>query len=266
MIEKTGIKNPKKFQKVFLEMYNTGYPEVRKYCTPLQAAFWLIEDGKTQSFVNFMNNYDLKSLLELSWRLEYLILTESDVKLIVNEFPQKKKSIYQRFDYSKKLYLTNKLILHHYENNKNDIPIHSRSLIEKAIALNKTQKRWGNMQTVMERLNSPYLVNWYEQKEFTYKSSAPVHCNGHNRHLFRTKAGCCGCYTKFSIDCLKMAGYDAKPIQVKSPSGKSYHLVCEFIDKDFKLYIIDNSWRNKGIVKKEVYVGWLPQLRVGWHY
>ena len=37
--------NPSAFDNTFREMYKIGMPKVRRYCTPLQALFWLFEDG-----------------------------------------------------------------------------------------------------------------------------------------------------------------------------------------------------------------------------
>ena len=39
-------KVPDDFDKAFEEMYNEGYPDVRKYCSPLQALLWGYMDGK----------------------------------------------------------------------------------------------------------------------------------------------------------------------------------------------------------------------------
>jgi hypothetical protein len=38
--------NPKEFDAAFAEMYKVGKPEVRRYCSPLQALYWLAEDGR----------------------------------------------------------------------------------------------------------------------------------------------------------------------------------------------------------------------------
>jgi hypothetical protein len=51
------MKNPENFNKTFEKMYQVGKPEVRRYCSPLQAVYWLIMDGKTDA-IN-IHNYDL---------------------------------------------------------------------------------------------------------------------------------------------------------------------------------------------------------------
>jgi len=57
----------KSFDKAFLQMYRVGLPKVRKYCTPLQAVFWLIQDGKSKLTENLLQNYSLKTLLHAAW-------------------------------------------------------------------------------------------------------------------------------------------------------------------------------------------------------
>lgn len=57
----------KAFDEAFIRMYNTGMPDVRKYCTPLQALFWLIQDGKMDLTGGLIKDYSLKSLLDAAW-------------------------------------------------------------------------------------------------------------------------------------------------------------------------------------------------------
>ncbi|MDF1592225.1 MAG: hypothetical protein P1P89_11965 [Desulfobacterales bacterium] len=55
------------FDKAFAEMYQIGIPEVRKFCSPLQALFWLVEDGREDLTKQIMSGYSLKKLLIYSW-------------------------------------------------------------------------------------------------------------------------------------------------------------------------------------------------------
>lgn len=62
---------PAAFDKAFEKMYQVGIPEIRKYCSPLQAVFWLIEDGKIGdiniskcNIMNLINEAWLKSGFE----------------------------------------------------------------------------------------------------------------------------------------------------------------------------------------------------------
>jgi len=53
------------FDRAFEKMCEAGIPEIRKYCSPLQAVFWLIEDGKIEGIK--IVEYDQKVLLFEAW-------------------------------------------------------------------------------------------------------------------------------------------------------------------------------------------------------
>jgi hypothetical protein len=119
---------------------------------------------------------------------------------------------------------------------------------------------------VTDRLNSPELINYYEQSNFTYVSHGV--CPGNAKSIFIFKQGCCSDYTAFSEYCLRKAGYDAWAIKVRSPTGKAYHVVCEYKDKDGKSYIMDvdcyTCTGGRGILEKKDYVKNLPQIGFGY--
>ncbi len=51
--------NPAQFENAFNEMYKVGLPEIRKYCSPLQAFYWLLEDGAPEEARIVLNDYSL---------------------------------------------------------------------------------------------------------------------------------------------------------------------------------------------------------------
>jgi hypothetical protein len=53
------------FDRTFEKMYEAGIPETRKYCSPLQALFWLIEDGNIEG-INIVE-YSQKVLIFEAW-------------------------------------------------------------------------------------------------------------------------------------------------------------------------------------------------------
>lgn len=57
--------DPVNFENAFNEMYKVGLPEVRKYCSPLQALFWIVQDGDNEN--ELLHKYDLINLLNLAW-------------------------------------------------------------------------------------------------------------------------------------------------------------------------------------------------------
>ena len=82
--------NPKAFDKAFEKMYQVGLSEVRKYCSPLQALYWLAEDGKINELHSQIHDYSLGNLLRSSWNfnkhfeLEVLDLSEQQAQKIVD--------------------------------------------------------------------------------------------------------------------------------------------------------------------------------------
>ncbi len=130
----------------------------------------------------------------------------------------------------------------------------------------KEKERWGKYAAVVDRLNSPQLLNIYQTWNFAYVGGTGNR-PGYSRLIFLTKKGDCRDFTAFSVHCLKRAGYEARAIKVKSPSGGNFHVVCEFIENG-KEYIIDNSCIGPcgggGIQTKQEYVGNLPQIGLGY--
>jgi len=187
------------FDSAFEKMYLEGLPEVRKYCTPLQSLFWLLEDNKSDLAKESIENHDLKWLLIYAWA-------------------------------------------------------------------DKKKERWGNYNTVVERLNSPRLTNLYQVWNFKYWTDRGSRW-GNSKKIFRTKKGDCRDYTHFSVQCLEKGGYKARAIKVESPSGSAFHVVCEYKENG-KEYIIDNSCGGPcgggGIQEKHEYLKRLPQVGTGY--
>lgn len=269
-------RNPINFDKTFNEMYRVGKPEIRKYCTPLRLMFWISEYAikglaDTKEIHRIVHEYNLKKLIDVAWIDKNVLIARWKLREIKNflekiENKELKKSIRTTIN----TVGDDEEALDTIVNNGQEFSNFRYNQKNLAEILTNHKTRFGEIKSTMEMLNSPQIINLYQQKFISYKTSYPNHCNGNNSRLFRTGRGCCGCYTRFSYDCLRIAGYEAKPIQVKSPTTRSYHLVCEFRDKDDKLYIMDNSCKRctlgRGILAKEIYVKTLPQLREGWHY
>lgn len=196
-------KNQKDFDSAFERMYDEGNPDVRKFCTPLQALYWLALDDKLEQID--ISNYDLIGLLNEAWY----------------------KS---GFEYDGK-------------------------------------GRWEDFNDVTERLNSPALVDYYEARNFTYKVVRGVDKNPY--YIFKYKHGDCEFYTSFSIYCLEKGAYRARAITViHGRSTAPNHVTCEYIDRDGKEYILDNSLsayvHKTGIYEKEGYLKIYPYVGEGY--
>ncbi|MCJ7773634.1 MAG: hypothetical protein MUP22_10945, partial [Desulfobacterales bacterium] len=82
--------NNELFDKVFLEMYEIGLPGVRRYCTPLQALFWLVQDNKMDQAISILLNYSLSDMLDVAWNFDQPIFTDQNLKLIVSNIKDQK--------------------------------------------------------------------------------------------------------------------------------------------------------------------------------
>jgi hypothetical protein len=65
LICKLYAEDPDSFDKAFKQMYQVGKPEVRKYCSPLQALYWLALDDKLKQAD--ISDYALTGLLNKAW-------------------------------------------------------------------------------------------------------------------------------------------------------------------------------------------------------
>ena len=70
IIIKLYRENPNVFDSAFRQMYQIGLPEVRAYCSPLQAIFWLAENDAVDRDNAPIFDYSLKKLLDKAWKFE----------------------------------------------------------------------------------------------------------------------------------------------------------------------------------------------------
>lgn len=183
-------RHPDAFREAMTKMLQVGLPEHRKYCTPLQALYWLVEDGWDRAAEKIVVQYDLKRLLSMVWYSDRY----------VSEHPER---------------------------------------------LPMQKQRWDDMATVVDRLNSPELIDFYEKRYFRYlfyKSG-----NATADLIFTRKGGNCDAYAAFTILCLGNAGYNAWKL---NPPG---HVTVVLKNTDGKYYALDNARRIK---KKQIgYLG-----------
>ena len=107
--------------------------------------------------------------------------------------------------------------------------------------LPKYKQRWDDMDTVVDRLNSPELIDYYEKRYFKY-----VYYRSGNATpdlMFTKKEGNCDAYAAFTILCLGNAGYNAWKL---NPPG---HVTVVLKNTDGKYYALDNA---RNIDKKRI--------------
>jgi len=224
-------KNPDKFDETFDEMYQVGKPDVRKYCSPLQALFWLAEDANISSCNQLINKYDLKTLLDRCWTTEESVGINSKIeeadKLEGMCIDQELKE--EIFPYVLPEEVINEAIKYP---EKFGMKEYSGLSVNKNLKNHK--KKWGNFSEVVDRLNAPELLHHYDQLNISdedywgdYKT---------NKSVFKDGSGNCVDVSQFNTFCLSKAGYKTYLIAVYSTYGN--HMIAAFKDKG-KIYILD---------------------------
>jgi len=185
--------NPKVFNNAFKQMYRVGIPDVRKYCTPLQALFWLAEDKKYVTMEEIIQNYKLDNLLRVSWQSRFSIsdsfhLSDEEaieiarnhiVETDIGPMHQSRKKPYlstvdeylkTKDTESKKVIMENiKNKIHlDYKINKKRFTRKGRAIIKKYID-GKVDPRWSKFNTVVDRLNTPEFIHHYIGNNFRYQ-------------------------------------------------------------------------------------------------
>jgi len=209
--------NTEAFNITFEEMYLPGKPKIRKYCSPLQALFWLFEDGQKDTAKDIILKYDLLKLLHQTY---------------VSNDPEIMKSKWKRGE-SKRLLdsCTDREIV----NNANELIENNLSITLYLIEMAKKQPekfdyvydennfqvlkerhsdRWRKLNKVADRLNFPELANFYVFNNFSYYTKPSYSIT----EMFRRKGGHCRSFARFVTYSLRRAGYDATNIRFKKSS------------------------------------------------
>lgn len=230
------------FNKTFEKMYQVGKPEVRKYNSPLQALFWLVEDNKLEVSKRILNTYYLDDLLENAWDFnETINLSMDQLKIIINTLPQKEQRLY---DGVTKQGVVNKVTLTLFKHRQGCFSKESKKLIKDAISHSKYNLRWKNFSTVVERLNAPELIDYYSKVRLRWVDyrtipTTPPRMTVSPQYVFKHKKGNCVAITDFIIHCLRRSGYRAYELTVPDDIY-AWHSLCVF-EKNGKKYLMDNG-------------------------
>ena len=246
--------NPKIFSNAFEEMYQVGIPEIRKYCSPLQALFWLAEDGRNKEINEILEPYSLDRLLDKAWAknkstekgpyIKVLQLTKEQVQSIIAKMSNEKQEFYEEMSPK----TINDVILIQYKDNPRYFPSEIRKTIKSSLKEkpNKNYKnylRWNDFNTVADRLNSPELVDYWTKDDLNLSYQYYRGDHKTNNYVFKSKRANCKDTTQFIVECLHRAGYKAGDLLVAVGEG---HNICYYWDKG-NLYVIDNANPKKGI-------------------
>lgn len=229
-------KNRDAFESAFKQMYQIGLPEVRKYCSPLQALFWVAESGELKGNKDLFEGYSLERLLDISWKFEDAIkISEIQLTQILNGI--KNEEVRNNYLAISKRIPTETLIKYineDYKKNKFAFTKEARKIIEDI-----DDPRWKNFDVVTERLNAPELIDYYERRRFSYGYNTMTGSDYDVLYVFKYNHGHCVQITAFTIYCLRKTGYRAKEIRVPGYSGP-FHALTLF-EMNGKKYIMDNG-------------------------
>ncbi len=231
--------NKKKFEEAFSQMYQVGKPNFRKYCSPLQAFFWLIEDGKVNIAQDTIKNYSLDNLLENSWdfRLKTITFSDDQISSIIENTSDNKWQKLYKENVSDKNFLQ-RLILMKYEKNPGIYNGKAKNIIKDELS-NQQDDKWSNFDKVSIRLNSPELIDFWTQKNLTY--SFYLGTMKSNQSIFKSKNGNCEDTSSFIVNLLRKAGYEANTLDVVSKDPNvPFHVIVKYQIND-SFYLMDNG-------------------------
>jgi len=231
---------PQEFDKAFEQMYQVGKLDVRKYCSPLQAMFWMVEDGRIKIAKDILGDYSLEKLLGEAWVFDehFLNLSEKDLMKVVGGIKNEdsRKWYSNAFhDANRKEHASKQLVLD-YNKNPNMFSKEAGEIIKNSLVDNV---RWNDFDIVTGRLNSPELIDYWGRNNLHYEYYRGDRKT--NKSVFMSKQANCYDTTEFTVECLHRAGYKSGNVLVDLGEG---HNICYFKDEG-KLFIMDNG--KKGV-------------------
>jgi hypothetical protein len=221
--------SPQAFNRIFEKMFQIGLPGYRKYCSPLQAFFWLIQDNHFEACEHLLGitiprtlaqnqeearyiiepgsqvssapgEYSLKKLLDAAWHTEPLVLSEAQFREIVAgiQCDPEKEEYAHRLTHIDRTSLQN-YIFKDFRRNRHIFEVNTRDYIIEALE----RSRWHSFYAVADRLNAPELVNYYINTSFKFSkaSSKGVY------FTFYFKTSQCTDSAYFTAYMLERAGY-----------------------------------------------------------
>ena len=233
--------NTKLFDHVFIQMYKIGLLDVRKYCSPLQALFWIAQEGDAKKISDIINYYSLDNLLSKAWKFDPPVFSDAQLMEIIEDISDNK--LIEQYLRDRKT-STNKQIqnflLIDYRVNKEVFSKRSKKLLQ---GKNSSKHiHWSDFHTVVERLNSPELVDYYEHAQIQWVDwrTLPSWPQS-SRYVFKYGEGDCTAIADFTALCLKTGGYKAYEFKLSPKrSVDAHHSICIFYVNGIK-YVMDNG-------------------------
>jgi hypothetical protein len=194
---------PDGYDRMFEAMDKIGMPAYRKYCSPLQALLWLIQDEKLSASGLFFGlniekitdkkgncrphlisvlqspngrthssgldrHYTLEKVLDAAWNGESLLLQNANIHQIIHRIQTQSEVdeyalLVKRHD---DLQLQS-YIMDDFLRKPEIFDVNDWQQIQTAIE----QSRWKAFYSVADRLNSPELVSYYINKYFSFRKT-----------------------------------------------------------------------------------------------
>ena len=233
------LDNVKTFDGAFDEMYQEGLPEIRSYCTPLQAIFWLSLEERSDEISNIISNYSLPNLLDAAWKFKNdAVFTNEEMLFIIDGIND--SEMRERFSEWDHAYAERRIF--YLMRRKPEIlsPQTKKLIMQKKD--NLIPVAWRNFSEVVDRLNSPNLLDYYEKRNIQWVDWRSLPTWPVSPYfVFRYKKGDCTSISNFTALCLMRAGY--KAFEFKVPPTRpvdAHHSVCIFEDNGTK-FVMDNG-------------------------
>ena len=240
--------HPKAFDAAFAVIYKVGKPEVRRYCSPLQAVYWLAEDGYQEVAEKIIQDgFSIRRLLYHSWLTETGLedrYMKQEVDLLINScVDDEVKILMSQMDRDHEYFYSSLFGL--YEREPQAFKYKPLSY-EEALESNSNEmvqthlSRWGDFIVVTERLNAPELIDWYSEHVLSYERY--IGDRKTNKSVFRNRKGNCVDQSQFISFCIKAGGFPSGLIWVQSNTPEGHAIV--YYKEAGAIYIIDNGITN----------------------
>ncbi len=248
-IEKNYRQNPNGFDRIFRQMNTIGKPDKRKYCSPLQAYFWTVEEGDKTFLSNLHRSYGMYKLLEHAWvgsHAEHIVewkwrKRESE-KLSASCLDDEIISCVNRAKVS------GADSVHYLIGKAKQSPEKFGYQFDEATFgefQEKTMKRWRDFKQVTDRLNAPELIQFWLNSNIKYTSDGSAEYWREPEQMFNDRAGDCEDFSILAVYCCLKGGYPSNVVinmfeDPENPLKKQGHAVGVYKDKG-QYYIIGNT-------------------------